>query len=181
MNMSSACARGHSEVATTSAHKCCPCSDLIVWILLGLLVPPGTLGISCHSVGFVLFSSLYGHTKQLLCEMKAMPVPSLPQMGWSTEIPLHVGLVTQEQLRCPCAPWFTGTRGWESHLYPAYRMSLFQFAKLWLYIWNLEEKVSEVIVSKLYFYSILKLIYDFFRNVLAVPSGKTSWAKDLAT
>lgn len=111
MNLSSACAGGHSsysEVVTTCAHRCCPCSGLALWILQGLPVPPGTLGISC--VGFVLFSGLYGHTKQLLCEMQAMPVPSLPQMGWSTAIPLHVGLVMQEQLRCPGAPWFTVVR-----------------------------------------------------------------------
>lgn len=132
MNMSSVCAGGHSshsEVVTSSAHRCRPCSGLAMWILQGLLVPPGTLGISCRSLAFVLFSSLYGHTQQLLCEMRAVPVPSLPQMGWSTVIPLPVGLVRQEQRRCPCAPWFTGPQWWESHPYPACRVSLFQGCK----------------------------------------------------
>lgn len=84
MNMSSACAGGHSfysEVVTTSAQRCCPCFGLTMGIHQGLLVPPGTLGTSCHAVRFVLFLSLYGQDKQLLCERKAMPVPGLPQKG----------------------------------------------------------------------------------------------------
>lgn len=111
MNVSSACAGGPcSEVVTTSAHRCCPCSGLVMWILQGLLLPPGTLGIS--SVGFVFFSGLYGHSKQLLCEMKAMPVPSLPQMGWFTNSTVcgncHAGAAETSQ--CTLVHWDTVVR-----------------------------------------------------------------------
>jgi len=71
----------HSEVVTTLAHRYCPCCHLAMWLLQALLVPTGTLGISSYSAGLVFFCSLYDHIVKLLCEIKAMPVRSLPQMS----------------------------------------------------------------------------------------------------
>lgn len=163
----------HSEVVTTLAHRYCPCCGLAPWLLQALLVPTGTLGIGSHSDGFVFFYSLYDPMEKLMYEIKAMLVHSLPQMSWATAIPLQVGLVIQQQLRCFCAPRFTEAQRWEPHSYPACRVTLFQ---VWKAVASYLKSGGINSWSNCYqivFLFSFEMDIWFFSDVLALPAGKT--------
>lgn len=163
----------HSEVVTTLAHRYGSCHGLATWLLQVVLVPTGTLEISSHSVGFVFFYSLCDHIKKLLCEIKAMLLRSLPQMSWAIASPLHVGLVIQKQLRCLCAPRFTGTRWWETHPYPTCRVSLLQWWKgVASYLKSGGINSWSICYQIVFLFSFEAAIW-FFSDVLALPAGKT--------
>lgn len=118
MNVSPACAGGHSshsEVLTTSAHRCCPCLALTMWILQGI-VPPGTLGTS---VGFVLLSGLYCQPSSCCVEWRQCPSLVCPKDPLWFHCMWDCAGAAEMSL-CSWVHWWS-----ESCQYPVYRVSLF--------------------------------------------------------